>query len=158
MSTIEEVTSEAPNCPHCGDTGLVRVHGYEDYGVSFESEACEHCPAGFAQLEPEERASRGEPMNDESGFCNVCHVGYEAGYTGACQEPAAFLSDDQLASGDQRKCHGTVSLNEAIRMQRRRAECAEAKVEQLRETISAMSAEVDPIKRNQLACEALGDR
>lgn len=36
-------------CDRCGDTGLVRVHSHEDYGVSFESEACD-CPAGLAQV------------------------------------------------------------------------------------------------------------
>jgi DnaJ-class molecular chaperone len=30
-------------CTACGGTGSVRVHGPEDYGVSFESEECEGC-------------------------------------------------------------------------------------------------------------------
>jgi hypothetical protein len=33
-------------CEHCGDTGSVRVHSHEDYGVSFECEYCEHCDLG----------------------------------------------------------------------------------------------------------------
>lgn len=45
-------------CEECGDTGLVRAYGAEDYGVSFESEACERCAAGLRHLEPEERAER----------------------------------------------------------------------------------------------------
>ena len=48
------------SCERCGDTGLVRVHSHEDYGVSFESEACEHCPAGLEHLDPLERAERAE--------------------------------------------------------------------------------------------------
>jgi hypothetical protein len=37
-------------CEHCGDTGLVRSPGAEDYGVSFESEHCERCRLGRALI------------------------------------------------------------------------------------------------------------
>lgn len=76
-------------CGECGDTGLVRVHGPEDYGVSFESEVCEHCAAGLRHLEPEERLERYEavvqiaaeylsmtrcPYFDHQGACDSgCH-------------------------------------------------------------------------------------
>jgi hypothetical protein len=33
----------------CGGTGLVRVHSHEDYGVSFESEACD-CLVGRGRI------------------------------------------------------------------------------------------------------------
>lgn len=36
-------------CPNCGGTGSMRVHGPEDYGSSFESDECEAC-AGSGQL------------------------------------------------------------------------------------------------------------
>lgn len=40
-------------CPKCADTGFVIVHGPEDYGVSFESEACE-CEIGQSYVRAEE--------------------------------------------------------------------------------------------------------
>lgn len=88
-----------------------------------------------------------DPM-DEAGFCNVCHVGYEAAYTGPCQEPAAFLSDAQLAAGDGRKCHGTVSLGEAVRMQRGRAERAE---DALRKLAGIVMADGEAMDRGYLS-------
>lgn len=36
-----DAVAPAPTCAKCNDTGSVRVHGAEDYGVSFESEDCD---------------------------------------------------------------------------------------------------------------------
>lgn len=41
-------------CASCAGTGLVRVHGAEDYGVSFESEYCEDCDYGRALIRIEQ--------------------------------------------------------------------------------------------------------
>ena len=41
-----DVLIRRPTCEHCGDTGSVRVHGSQDYGVSFESELCDKCDYG----------------------------------------------------------------------------------------------------------------
>lgn len=46
-------------CKNCGGTGLVRVHGAEDYGVSFESELCEHCGGTGVDVEALKAAYRG---------------------------------------------------------------------------------------------------
>ncbi len=64
-------------CSRCGDTGLVRVHGPEDYGVSFESEACD-CPIGEALV-----------ASDLAEQCEVCG----AGPTGRCDPPDDFDSE-----------------------------------------------------------------
>lgn len=51
---IEEPTIFFPathdGCVACGSTGVVRVHGPEDYGVSFESEECEECAPRAVKL------------------------------------------------------------------------------------------------------------
>lgn len=39
-------------CEKCGGSGSVRVHGHEDYGVSFESEECEACGGTGFELPP----------------------------------------------------------------------------------------------------------
>lgn len=43
-----------PLCEDCGDTGSVRVHSHEDYGVSFESELCSACRYGRALIAAEQ--------------------------------------------------------------------------------------------------------
>lgn len=46
IGTIEELEDQLRNadlCNSCGGTGSVRVHGPEDYGISFESEECASC-------------------------------------------------------------------------------------------------------------------
>jgi hypothetical protein len=40
-------------CESCADTGLVRVNGAEDYGISFESEYCDRCRYGRALIAEE---------------------------------------------------------------------------------------------------------
>lgn len=67
----------------------------------------------------------------ESHFCDVCNVAYDSDYTGPCQEPAKHATDAQLVRRDYPRCPGTVSWEEAVRMQRRRAEEAEARVKTL---------------------------
>jgi DnaJ-class molecular chaperone len=46
-------------CEDCGGTGSVRVHGAEDYGVSFECEQCEHCGGTGTDVEALHDAYRG---------------------------------------------------------------------------------------------------
>jgi hypothetical protein len=55
-------------CEHCGGTGSARVHGAQDYGVSFECEACEHCLAGMARI----CESAGHAFADAGGGLLIC--------------------------------------------------------------------------------------
>ena len=42
--TIERIFGKKRyDCERCGDTGSIRVHSYEDYGISFECESCPEC-------------------------------------------------------------------------------------------------------------------
>lgn len=44
------------NCNKCGDTGSVRVHSHEDYGISFECEYCQDCELGQSLIQDEQKA------------------------------------------------------------------------------------------------------
>lgn len=66
--TIERIFGKRDyDCESCGDTGLVRTYGAEDYGISFESEACD-CEAGMRELCEHE----GHDFADAGGGLLIC--------------------------------------------------------------------------------------
>jgi hypothetical protein len=67
-------------CRHCGDTGLVTSRSHEDYCISFESEACEHCANGRAQMfvKPCEDCGNAEAECDINGM-DLCEDCWERG-------------------------------------------------------------------------------
>jgi hypothetical protein len=60
-------------CQACGDTGFVRVHSPEDYGVSFESEGCEACRFGRALTASEEASLELHAAEQELGSPDETH-------------------------------------------------------------------------------------
>lgn len=69
--TIERIFGKKRyDCETCGDTGSVRVHSWEDYGVSFECESCPDCMC-------EECAER--PHTHDINGMKVCEDCWERG-------------------------------------------------------------------------------
>lgn len=70
----ESLRNESSNltCEHCGDTGSVRVHGAEDYGVSFESEYCERCAYGLSLIAADMCLWDGHEWVDAGGGLQMC--------------------------------------------------------------------------------------